>query len=649
MSRNFYVDNINDKDKLNEISILLNGMEEVSRIKIGKNGISFYCQQPESVDELLKEHYPDLVLKEEINSRKREYVAPKNKVEYIFMFTNLESQEDAREIEEVISHYSDYENVSLDFTNKLLKVTTNQKNVLVRLNRLVDKVNPNIDVEQWKKPFKSQDLFQEKYLKNMLIIAILLVAIALGLVTRNDPSLLTNIAWLVAIIIVNEKIIQRAYKDIKVKNFLSENLMINLACLFGWVYGAYIEILLVSLIFQGSERFQIYLINLTMEKINNLISPVKLGRKEIKDNESEMVALEDIDIGDRIIVMPGETIPLGGIVVSGTSEIDMFAINGSDVLEKVKAGSEVQSGSVNVTGPLTIEVLFTYNDSAMNKVLEIAMMAPVNSSRSNKIVEMICRVYTIFLVVVGVFCATIVPLVDLSNNFKYVYLGAILLTISGSFAYKQVSSFAVLSGVAKAFSKDIIIKENSGLDALNLCKTIIYDRFDGVEVSEEEMELFAKLSKLHRNLIIFNDGPVDLEDDQYQIKNNLSVKDKLIVMDKANASGPVAYIGDNSKDLALMQKAYVGISRGGIKDKKIIENSDIMLMNSDLDTVIETFKISKKQKNVTFENIFTGLFINVIVMLMAFAGIMPWWVALIIYLCEEIVVLLNTHRIIDMK
>lgn len=649
MSRNFYVDNINDKDKLNEISILLNGMEEVSRIKIGKNGISFYCQQPESVDELLKEHYPDLVLKEEINSRKREYVAPKNKVEYIFMFTNLESQEDAKEIEEVISHYSDYENVSLDFTNKLLKVTTNQKNVLVRLNRLVDKVNPNIDVEQWKKPFKSQDLFQEKYLKNMLIIAILLVAVALGLVTRNDPSILTNIAWLVAIIIVNEKIIRRAYKDLKVKNFLSENLMINLACLFGWVYGAYIETLLVSLIFQGSERFQIYLINLTMEKINNLISPVKLGRKEIKDNESEMVALEDIDIGDKIIVMPGETIPLGGKVISGTSEIDMFAINGSDVLEKVKVGSEVQSGSVNVKGPLTIEVLFTYNDSAMNKVLEIAMMAPVNSSRSHKIVEMICRVYTIFLVVVGIFCATIVPLVDLSNNFKYVYLGAILLTISGSFAYKQVSSFAVLSGVAKAFSKDIIIKENSGLDALNLCKTIIYDRFDGVEVSEEEMELFSKLSKLHRNLIIFNDGPVDLEDDQYQIKNNLSVKDKLIVMDKANVSGPVAYIGDNSKDLALMQKAYVGISRGGIKDKKIIENSDIMLMNSDLDTVIETFKISKKQKNVTFENIFTGLFINVLIMLMAFASIMPWWVALIIYLCEEIIVLLNTHRIIDMK
>ncbi len=98
-----------------------------------------------------------------------------------------------------------------------------------------------------------------------------------------------------------------------------------------------------------------------------------------------------------------------------------------------------------------------------------------------------------------------------------------------------------------------------------------------------------------------------------------------------------------------MQKAYVGISRGGIKDKKVIENSDIMLMNSNLNTVMETFMISKKQKDVTFENIFMSLFINVVMMLVAISGILPWWVALVIYLLEVVIVLLNTHRIIDMK
>ena len=82
-------------------------------------------------------------------------------------------------------------------------MTTSQKNILVRLNRLVDKVNPNIDVEQWKKPFKSQDLFQEKYLKRMFKIAVLFVALALGLVTRNDPSIITNLAFLVHILFLN--------------------------------------------------------------------------------------------------------------------------------------------------------------------------------------------------------------------------------------------------------------------------------------------------------------------------------------------------------------------------------------------------------------------------------------------------------------
>lgn len=74
--------------------------------------------------------------------------------------------------------------------------------------------------------------------------------------------------------------------------------------------------------------------------------------------------------------MPGETIPLGGKVVSGSSDLDMFAINGSDILENVKEGVEVQSGSVNVGNTLKIEVLYTYDYSAMNKVLEIATMAP---------------------------------------------------------------------------------------------------------------------------------------------------------------------------------------------------------------------------------------------------------------------------------
>lgn len=649
MASNFYIDNINDSDKLNEITLLLNGMEEVSRIKVGKTGISFYCEEPENVQQLLKNAGEDLVLKEEVNSRKREFVPTEKKVEHIFMFTNLESEEDAKQIKEVISRYSAYENVSLDFANKLLKVTTNDKKVLVRLNRLVDKVNPAIDVELWKKPFRSQDLFQEKYLKAMIRIAILVVALSLGIVTREDPNIITRLGWLVTWLVVSEKTLIQAYKDIKVKQFISENITITVACLFGIIYGAYVETIFVAIVYQLGERLLLKLLGYSTDKVDDAINPVTLGRREIGENDYEMVSLEDVDIGDILVVLPGETIPLGGVIESGTSELDVFAINGSEVLEEVKSGVEVQSGSVNVKDTLRIKILYTYERSAMNKILEIAMMAPAGTSKTHRIVELISKVDSILFVVIGILCAVFIPLLDWENNFRFMYAGIIFLTISGTFAYKQASSFAVLTGVAKAFSENIIIKENSGLDALNSCRTIIYDRFDGVEVSEEEMDLFAKLSKLNRDLIIFNDGPVDLEDDQYRIYNNLSVEEKLEIMDKASIAGPVAYIGDNSKDIALLQKSYVGISRGGIKDKKVIDNSDIMLMDSDLNIVIETFMISRKQKAITLENIFFGLFVELVLMVVAMVNVLPWWLALVVNLLISVLLLFNTHRIFNMK
>lgn len=649
MASNFYIDNINDSDKLNEITLLLNGMEEVSRIKVGKTGISFYCEEPENVQQLLKNAGEDLVLKEEVNSRKREFVPTEKKVEHIFMFTNLESEEDAKQIKEVISRYSAYENVSLDFANKLLKVTTSDKKVLVRLNRLVDKVNPAIDVELWKKPFRSQDLFQEKYLKAMIRIAILVVALSLGIVTREDPNIITRLGWLVTWLVVSEKTLIQAYKDIKVKQFISENITITVACLFGIIYGAYVETIFVAIVYQLGERLLLKLLGYSIDKVDDAINPVTLGRREIGENDYEMVSLEDVDIGDILVVLPGETIPLGGVIESGTSELDVFAINGSEVLEEVKPGVEVQSGSVNVKDTLRIKILYTYERSAMNKILEIAMMAPAGTSKTHRIVELVSKVDSILFVFIGILCAVFIPLLDWENNFRFMYAGIIFLTISGTFAYKQASSFAVLTGVAKAFSENIIIKENSGLDALNSCRTIIYDRFDGVEVSEEEMDLFAKLSKLNRDLIIFNDGPVDLEDDQYRIYNNLSVEEKLEIMDKASIAGPVAYIGDNSKDIALLQKSYVGISRGGIKDKKVIDNSDIMLMNSDLNTVIETFMISRKQKAITLENIFFGLFVELVLMVVAMVNVLPWWLALVVNLLISVLLLFNTHRIFNMK
>ena len=124
-------------------------MQEVSHIKIMKDSISFNCARPDNVQTFLNESDLDYVLKEMVNKRKREYVSSQNKVKQFFMFENLTSEEEAQEIREVLSKYSAYEDVNVDFANKILTLTTSNKNALSRISRIVENINPDIHVEQW--------------------------------------------------------------------------------------------------------------------------------------------------------------------------------------------------------------------------------------------------------------------------------------------------------------------------------------------------------------------------------------------------------------------------------------------------------------------------------------------------------------------
>ena len=645
MERIYYIDHIKTED-INALSLKLNSMQEVSRIKINKDSISFNCARPDNIQNYLDESNMDYILKEMVNRKKREYISNQNKVEKIFMFTNLESEEEANEIKDILSKYSVFENVQLDFQNKMLTLTSSAY-ALNRIKRIVENVNPNIQVEQWKKPFKSQDLFNEKYFQKYARIALLCVGVALGLVTFGDTTFLTYVGWFIALVICNEKVLQDAKRDLQLKNYLSENTIFLLACLGGWVYGAFIEALVVSVLYQFGKQLIMQVTQWSMQKLDELVSHQNLGRRLVKENE-EMVPLTEFDIGDVLVVKEGETIPLGGKIIKGKAKLDVYAIDGSDVYQTSKIGNEVFSGTVVAEGYLHIKTTALYDVSAMSKIVDIATNAPISSSSTEKIINKVSGIYTKALIIVGLICCVILPILNLHDNLKYMYLGIIMLTVSGSFAYVQGASFTLLAGVAKAFSKKIAIKENSGLDDLNTCITIIYDRFDGIETTEDEMDLFEKIKGLHKSLVIFNDGPVDLENDEYTIYNNYSVEQKLEVMDKALVAGPVAYIGDCDKDIALLQKASVAISRGGVHNENVTKNSDIMLTDSNFDTIIDLLKIARKQKAVNIQNTFIGILISLLVVLLGVLGLMPWWVACIIYILESVLFLFNSQLIIRM-
>lgn len=427
MERVYYIDHVSNDD-INALSLKLNSMQEVSHIKINKDSISFNCARPDNIQNYLDESKMDYVLQEMVNRKKREYVSNQAKVEKIFMFTNLESEEDAHEIQNILSKYSVYENVQLDFQNKLLTLTTSAK-ALPRISRIVENINPEIQVEQWKKPFKSQDLFNEKYVQKYARIALLCVGIALGLVTFGDTSFLTYVGWMIALLICNEKVLAEAKRDLQLKNYLSENNIFLLACFMGWIYGAFIEALVVSIMYQAGKQLIMQVTQWSMEKIDDLVAHQNLGRR-LRKGKEEMIPLGDFDIGDVIVVNEGETIPLGGKIIKGNAKLDVYAIDGSDVCIKSKIGNEVYSGTVVTEGYLHVKTTALYEDSAMSKVLDIAMNAPMSSSHTEKIIFKVSDVYSKALIIVGLVCCVVLPLINLTDNLKYMYLGIIMLTVS---------------------------------------------------------------------------------------------------------------------------------------------------------------------------------------------------------------------------
>ena len=247
--------------------------------------------------------------------------------------------------------------------------------------------------------------------------------------------------------------------------------------------------------------------------------------------------------------------------------------------------------------------------------------------------------------ILGLIIGVVLPMVNFKEYGLYIHVGAIFMILACSFISEESTSLGVLAGFAKAFENGIIIESSLGLDSVNVTQTIVYDRFDGVEVTDEELALFKKLSHMGRSLVIFNDGPVALENDQYTIYNDLTVTEKLEIMD--TLVGPIVYIGDSFKDIALLQKSYVGISRGGLSDSKVVENSDIVLIDSKLDKVYETFLIARKMRtNAIINNAMTIIMkLAVLIFALSWTGL-PLWLALIAEILTSVFVIRTSTRIL---
>ena len=293
----------------------------------------------------------------------------------------------------------------------------------------------------------------------------------------------TNIEWLnialylISYIIVGGDIVKRAVRNIFKGKVFDENFLMSIATIGAMLIGEYPEGIAVMLFYQVGELFQSYAVDKSRRSIADAMdirpdyANVKRGDEVIK------VDPDEVQIGDIIVIKPGERIPLDGKVIEGNSMVDTSALTGESVPREVEVGHEILSGCINVNGVITAEVTKEYGESTVSKILDLVENASSKKSQSEQFITKFARYYTPIVVIIAVFLAIIPPLVIDGATFSdWIYRALTFLVVSCPCALVVSIPLSFFGGIGGASRKGILVKGSNYLEALAEAEIIVFDK-----------------------------------------------------------------------------------------------------------------------------------------------------------------------------
>ncbi|MBO5425774.1 MAG: cadmium-translocating P-type ATPase [Lachnospiraceae bacterium] len=325
---------------------------------------------------------------------------------------------------------------------------------------------------------------QKRTLKNIIISIILLVVVTiiykLFLQELNISSVIKRIIaiglYLIPYLIVGGKVLLKAGKNILNGQVFDENFLMTIATIGAFVLGEYTEAAAVMIFYQVGELFENIAVNKSRTAITSLVKLRPDYANVEKDGELEKVDPEDVNIDDVIVVLPGEKIPLDGVIVEGESYVDTSALTGESVPRRVATGDNVMSGCVNTQGVLHIKVTKVFGESTVAKILDMVENASTRKSRSESFITRFAKYYTPIVVISAVIVAVLPPII-LSQSFS-MWLGRalIFLVISCPCALVISVPLSFFGGIGAASNHGILVKGSNYLEAMAEANTIVFDK-----------------------------------------------------------------------------------------------------------------------------------------------------------------------------
>lgn len=315
----------------------------------------------------------------------------------------------------------------------------------------------------------------------------------------DSDAILQFTVFLIGYLVVGYDVILKAVRNIGQGQVFDEHLLMVIATVGAFVIGEYPEGMAVMLFFQVGEWFERRAVGRTRESISSLMDIQPEYANVLRDGNLERVDPEEVSVGETIVVLPGERIPLDGTVIGGTSSVDTKALTGESMPRDVTEGEDVISGTINLTSRITVRVTRCCEDSTVTRILELVEDSVSAKAPTERFITKFARYYTPAVVICALMVAA-VPILFGYDASTWVYRALTFLVVSCPCALVISVPLGYFCGIGAASRMGILVKGGNYLEALGSADTVVFDktgtltegRFDVVSVhpigcTEEEL------------------------------------------------------------------------------------------------------------------------------------------------------------------
>lgn len=318
---------------------------------------------------------------------------------------------------------------------------------------------------------------QKKMLIRIIIAAVLIVVFSL----LPAEGYLRFVLFMIPYLVIGYDILKKAFKGILNKRVFDENFLMAVATVGAILLGDYSEGVAVMLFYQIGELFQSYAVGKSRRNISELMDIRPDYANIEKDGTLEQVDPDEVEIGTIIVVQPGEKVPIDGVITEGTSTLNTSALTGESLPRDAKAGDEVISGCINMTGLLKIRTTKEFGESTVSKILELVENSSSRKSKSENFISKFAKYYTPAVCYGALALAFIPPIVLLIMGKSamwgdWIYRALTFLVISCPCALVISIPLSFFAGIGGASNQGILVKGSNYLETLAQTKYVVFDK-----------------------------------------------------------------------------------------------------------------------------------------------------------------------------